>query len=73
MDNIIQFPSHLLEKERELAFKEIDLQIREHHVSCAERKVRENQVKHRAQCMAWFGVGVLVSLALVAVLSLQMI
>ena len=73
MDNIIQFPSHLIEKERELSMKEIDLQIREYNVVRMERSIRDKQIKHRAHCMAWFAIGALVSLCLVAVLSLQII
>jgi len=71
MDNIIQFPTHLIEKERELALREIDLQIQSHNLKISQAAMRSKELKHRAHSIMWFSIGVMAGLAVVAGLSVR--
>ena len=71
MDNIIQFPTHLIEKERELALREIDLQIQSHNLKISQAAMRSKELKHRARSIMWFYIGVMAGLAVVAGLSFR--
>ena len=60
MDNIIKFPSHIAEKEKELAHLEFDLQYQRMLVKREKSKIEHDKVRRRSDIMLSFSAGMIV-------------
>jgi len=69
MGNIIQFPTHLIEKEKELVYREFELQLREQRSRDLINKIIKRNISYWISSLMWFLLGTLFTALLI--LSLQ--
>jgi hypothetical protein len=65
MGDIIKFPTHVLEKERELRVLEFELKFREQKLDIAEKKIKNERMLFRTRFLLAFSIGLLVMGAIV--------
>jgi len=65
MGDIIKFPTHILEKERELIVLEFELKSRAQKLEIAEKKIKNERILFRTRFLLAFCIGLLVMGAIV--------
>jgi hypothetical protein len=60
MDNIVKFPSHIAEKERELTRLEFDLQYQRMLINRERSKIEHDKIRRRSDIILSFAVGIIV-------------
>jgi hypothetical protein len=65
MGDIIKFPTHVLEKERELRALEFELKFREQKLDIEEKKIKNERMLFRTRFLLAFSLGLLVMGAIV--------
>tara|TARA_B100000214_G_scaffold367383_1_gene337454 strand:- start:261 stop:476 length:216 start_codon:yes stop_codon:yes gene_type:complete len=68
MDNLIQFPYHLIQKERELAMREIEIEIEKHKLKNSIALMRKRKRHYMTHALMWSAVGSLSTLCLITIL-----
>ena len=69
MGNIIQFPTHLIEKEKELVYREFELELKEQRSKILINKIIKRNASHWITSIMWFSLGSILTALLI--LSLQ--
>jgi|TARA_Y100000310_G_scaffold250231_1_gene256419 hypothetical protein len=60
MSNIIEFPTWIMEKERELKSLDAHLKLKEKRLEIAEKKIADERIVQRTRTLLAFCVGLLV-------------
>jgi len=60
MDNVINFPSWIMEKERELKELELHLKVKNHRLEIDREKIKNERIVHRTRILLAFCLGLLV-------------
>jgi uncharacterized protein YfeS len=60
MSNVIEFPTWIIEKERELKSLDAHLKVKEQRLEIAEKKIADERIVQRTKVLLAFCVGLLV-------------